>query len=123
MTAKTTKGGVKKTSTVKHKPVDVIHNQLPASKHKNYGLNDPDYQPNPTPPIMLIVWEDAIAIGDPWENPTDTLQATPEPTISIGYLWTKTETHHTLVSTLNTEHIGGGILIPNTCIITTQTLT
>lgn len=123
MTAKTTKGGVKKTPTARHKPVDVIHHQLPTTKHKIYGLTDPDHQPTPPPPIMLIVWEDAIAIGDPWETPADTLQATPEPTISIGYLWAKTPTHHTLVSTLNTEHIGGGILIPNTCIITTQTLT
>jgi hypothetical protein len=122
MTAKTTKGGVKKTSTAKHKPVDTIHHELPASKHNRYGLKDYE-NPQTPPPIMLIVWEDAIAIGDPWEHPTDTHNHTPEPTVSIGYLWTRTDTHHTLVNTLNTEHIGGGILIPNTCIITTRTLT
>lgn len=122
MTAKTTKGGVKKSSMVKHKPVDTVYNELPPSKHHRYGLKDYE-NPQTPPPLILIVWEDAIAIGDPWENPTDTYNATPEPTVSVGYLWHKTDTHHTLVSTLNTEHIGGGILIPNTCIITTRTLT
>jgi len=95
-----------------------LHNTL-THKYGNHTIKHhikPTNQKQPPPPIVEILWHDAKAIGDTWDTEHQTNNQQPEPSISIGYLWDQTETHTTLVNLINTNHIGGGIVIPNGCI-------
>lgn len=104
------------------KPDQIIRHHTGDKQAQKYGINTEQPQTKP-PPLVAILWEDAITVGNEWETPQQTHNTTPEPTISIGYLINKTPTHHTLATTINTQHIGGGILIPNGCITKTTHLT
>jgi len=99
----------------------LLYRYLTPKQQKQYKLPPPP-KPIKTPPIVIILWEDPIAIAMEWETPEQTLQHTPEPTITIGYLYQKTDTHHIIINTNNLQHIGGGMLIPNNNIIKTITL-
>lgn len=114
MTARTNKPP-KHNNTTPINTDQIIRTHIGDNKANKYGINTNQPKTKP-PPIVAITWEDAITVGNEWETPQQTQQTTPEPTISIGYLIHKTPTHHTLASTINTQHIGGGILIPNGCI-------
>jgi hypothetical protein len=76
----------------------------------------PTKKPHPLPPLVTILWEDAKAIGTEWETNTQTHNHTPEPTATTGWIWKQTKTHTTIVTLINSTHIGGGTLIPNGCI-------
>jgi hypothetical protein len=116
--AKTTKHPTKNYTP----PDQIIRHHIGDRQAQHYEIDTTQPQQKP-PPLIAIIWEDAITVGNEWETPKQTHDTKPEPTISIGYLHNKTTTHHTLISTLNTQHIGGGILIPNGCIKKTITLT
>jgi hypothetical protein len=104
-------------------PLDLItHLYGGETLHKNYQIK-PNKQLGTKPPLITILWNDAKAIATEWETNTQTHNHTPEPTISTGWLWKQTKTHTTLITLTNTNHIGGGILIPTGTITHTITHT
>jgi hypothetical protein len=94
-------------------PLDVLtHLYGGETLHKQYQIK-PNKKLGDMPPLVTILWNDAKAIGTEWETNTQTHNHTPEPTATTGWLWKQTKTHTTLVTLINTTHIGGGTLIPN----------
>lgn len=64
-------------------------------------------------PIVEVLWWDARAIAIDWE---ETVESKPMPTTTVGYLVKESDDSVTLVSLINTIHIGHGIIIPKGCI-------
>ena len=60
-------------------------------------------------PVLEVVWFDAVAVALDWEVETDNELRL---TTTVGYLVKETRKALTLVSIINTEHIGHGITIP-----------
>lgn len=59
--------------------------------------------------VVEVVWYDAVALGLTWESEANhELRLT----TTVGYLIKETKMALTLVSIINTEHIGHGIVIP-----------
>ena len=68
------------------------------------------------PRLVEVLWMDALGTGMEWETPEETDAYRVEPTMSVGYVWSETEEHIHLISTLNTMHTCHGIMIPTGCI-------
>jgi hypothetical protein len=70
-------------------------------------------------PVVEIVWEDALASATDWaEDAGNELM----PTTTVGYLVSETRRSLTIVSLINTNHVGHGITIPKRCIVKRRTL-
>ena len=66
-------------------------------------------------PMVEIIWEDAQAIAtEDWVEEFDGNAAL---TTTVGYLVGKTRSTVTVVSMINSNHIGHGITIPKGCIL------
>lgn len=70
-------------------------------------------------PVVEVVWNDAVAVGPDWAEQADN---EPRLTTTVGYLIKETRKAMTLVSIINTEHIGHGITIPKP-VVSRRTLT
>lgn len=69
--------------------------------------------------VIEVVWNDAVALALNWESEaTDELRMT----TTVGYMVKETKRALTLVSIINTEHIGHGIVIPKSTVIARRTL-
>lgn len=74
-------------------------------------------------PIVEIDWIDAIADGlHEWLDYTQIAAMQPEPSKTVGYLITTTDTHTTITSLINTHSAGHAICIPNSIITNITTL-
>lgn len=60
-------------------------------------------------PVVELVWYDAVALAIDWEVEAN---ADLRLTTTVGYLVMETKQAITLVSIINSEHIGNGIVIP-----------
>ena len=69
--------------------------------------------------VVEVVWNDAVALGLDWTTEADDLLRM---TTTVGYLVKETKRALTLVSIINTEHIGHGIVIPKSTVIARRTL-
>jgi len=69
--------------------------------------------------VVEVVWNDAVALGLDWAtDANDELRMT----TTVGYLVKETKRALTLVSIINTEHVGHGIVIPKSTIVARRTL-
>jgi hypothetical protein len=70
-------------------------------------------------PVVEVVWEDALASATDWsEDAGNELM----PTTTVGYLVHETKRSLTVVSLINTDHVGHGITIPKRCVVSRRTL-
>lgn len=71
-------------------------------------------------PVVEVVWEDAAAIALEWEDEADHQLRL---TTTVGYLVKETRAAITIVSIINQEHIGHGIVVPKRVILSRRVLT
>lgn len=69
-----------------------------------------------------VCWLDALSVAEEWSYPDDVDEFRPEPTVAIGYLWQSEVEFLTLITLVNTDNIGNGLLIPRGCITTVRPL-
>lgn len=64
-------------------------------------------------PIVQVCWVDAVSVAVEWE---EEVCSDLRKTTTIGYLIDETDDALVLVSVINTEHVGHGIVIPKGCV-------
>lgn len=64
-------------------------------------------------PLVEVLWDDATSVsGEEWADISEAIKCKPAKTVSVGYMVADKDSHVTLVATVNSHHIGHGILIP-----------
>lgn len=65
-------------------------------------------------PIVEIVWHDAVAFGLDWEEKASTKLRL---STTVGYLVGETKEAYSVVSLINTGHVGHGIVISKSSMV------
>lgn len=65
-----------------------------------------------TPPLVEVLWYDASDIGVGWFDVEDIEKSGPSPSLTVGYLVHKDNDCVKVISMLNHDHAGNGVMIP-----------
>ncbi len=69
--------------------------------------------------MVEVVWEDALESAIEWSEEAGTELM---PTTSVGYLVHEDRGSLTLVSLINTTHVGHALTIPKACVVSRRVL-
>jgi hypothetical protein len=62
-------------------------------------------------PMVEVQWNDAMGSGDRWDTPENMDSFAPAKTFSVGYLWSESRSHVTIVQILNDCGACGHVLV------------
>ncbi len=72
-----------------------------------FGKKDPK-----SPPVVEVQWVDATEISSDWFDQSEIERTNPAPSLTVGYLFSKDQDSIKVVSLVNHNHGGHGIVIP-----------